>query len=90
MMELWYCGTNNMQLDKTISTLRQAAAKVKLVKQIMKLTVEQAQMLMDDDKFHEMKELAQEISADAAVLETHLNEFERFGAGSKRFAITKQ
>lgn len=78
-----------MRIQGTALELRKAGAQIKLVKAVLKTVVDEARVLLDEDKLHEIKDEALTIGSDVATIEAYLNDFEKIGFGQRRFAVKK-
>lgn len=80
-----------MHLQGTITELRQAGAKAKLVKAVVKQQLEIGRLILDEETRGTLIETAKELASDASVIESQLLEWERMGIGRKgRFAINQK
>lgn len=78
-----------MRLQGSITELRQAGAKIKLVKAAVKVQLEIGRLIMDEDTRATLIETAKELASDASVIESQLLEWERIGIGNKNYAVNK-
>jgi len=78
-------------MPKTIkeakANLARAIVHAKIARQIIELVTKEGRMMLKDEEFHQLKDLALIVGNDVATIDSYLGSYGRMSFGSERFAV---